>query len=130
MTAEELAKLTPEEKRVLIAELCGWKDIYDGCNGPNGVRPDDNENGGDFLVPDYLNDLNAMHKVCETLDADQCSAFARALAKHHPTYCTAVLDRRDPLDDFWYETFVLVTATAIQRAHAFLVTMESRQITK
>jgi hypothetical protein len=64
-----------------------------------------------------------MHEAEETLSADQCAAYARALMKHHPTYCVEVLDKRNELEDVAYETFQLIHATAAQRAEAFLKTL-------
>jgi hypothetical protein len=72
--------MTQEEQRTAIAEACGWK-----CNGhadqiaatvgwefacqfviaPEGKLVTHNS------IPDYLNDLNAMHDAVMTLNADQ-----------------------------------------------------------
>ena len=75
-------------------------------------------------IPDYLNDLNAMHDAEEILDASQCAEYARQLMKHHPTYCVTVLDTRfAPTEEIAYETYQLLHATATQRAEAFLRTI-------
>ncbi len=74
-------------------------------------------------LPKYPADLNAMHEAEKTLDASRCAQFARLLMKHHPTYCVDVLDSRDELEDVAYETFVLIHASADQRAEAFLRTL-------
>ena len=44
--------MTPEQQRIAIAESCGWTDtqIIDGKYGQTDV-------------PNYLNDLNAMHEA-------------------------------------------------------------------
>ena len=44
--------MTPEQQRIAIAEACGWTDtqIIDGKYGQTDV-------------PNYLNDLNAMHEA-------------------------------------------------------------------
>ncbi len=48
--------MTPEAQRIAIAEACGWTDtqIIDGKYGQTDV-------------PDYLNDLNAMHEAEQVL---------------------------------------------------------------
>ena len=64
--------MDPVKQRAAIAEYCGWKDV----RGHMGIPP---ENGMLFpypehheedwrlkpfrVLPDYLNDLNAMHKA-------------------------------------------------------------------
>ena len=100
--------MTPEQQRIAIAEACG----------------EDNDSIYRDLIPDYLNDLNAMHEAEETLDASQCAEYARQLMKHHPTYCVTVLDTRfAPTEEIAYETYQLLHATAAQRAEAFLRTI-------
>lgn len=44
--------MTPEKQRIAIAEACGWHVIYD-------------------KLPNYLNDLNAIHEAEKTLNNDQ-----------------------------------------------------------
>ena len=102
--------MNPEQQRIAIAEACGWKTGY---RDPEAWHP----------LPDYLNDLNAMHEAEETLDASQCAEYARQLMKHHPTYCVTVLDNRfAPTEEIAYQTYQLLHATATQRAEAFLRT--------
>jgi hypothetical protein len=52
--------MTPEQQRIAIAEACGWTDtqIIDGKYGQTDV-------------PDYLNDLNAMHEAEKVLTYEQ-----------------------------------------------------------
>jgi hypothetical protein len=50
--------MTPEEQRVAIAEACGWKTGY---RDPEAWHP----------LPDYLNDLNAMHEAEKVLNEKQ-----------------------------------------------------------
>lgn len=82
MTHEEWVKLTPEQQRIKVAELCGWKKtdrvqpvtclplwehptrhwyFTDGTIGSKVCKTAEN-------LPDYLNDLNAMHEAEEYLD--------------------------------------------------------------
>ncbi len=51
--------MTPEAQRTAIAEACGWKTEY--RDAVSSVT----------ALPDYLNDLNAMHDALKTLNADQ-----------------------------------------------------------
>ena len=67
--------MTDEEMRIAIAEVCGWKVINDTlCN----VKPD--KNGDPEIepiapLPDYLNDLNAMHEAERVLNAGQINTY-------------------------------------------------------
>jgi len=73
----------PEEQRIAIAEWCGWRHDYDTKNlravwiSPKsgyGYALDE-----DF-VPDYLNDLNAMHEAEERLlQHDQINLYRDCL---------------------------------------------------
>jgi len=68
--------MKPERQRVVIAELCGWvRDEKCDCwrnpnEGPYAIAFVCNTH---VLrqIPDYLNDLNAMHEACKTLDPMQ-----------------------------------------------------------
>ena len=63
--------MNPEQQRIAIAEACGWRIESDGANtfvySPNktsgtGYRMNDIRHPKIIkLLPDYLNDLNAMH---------------------------------------------------------------------
>ena len=118
--------MTQEEQRIAIAEACGWK-----CNGhldqlaatvgwefayqfvltPEGKLVTHNS------IPDYLNDLNAMHdavmcldKTIHEKDVCLCDVFSSELAK----------SRTEP--QIW-SMFDLLTTTAAQQAEAFLCTI-------
>ncbi len=126
--------MNPEQQRIAIAEACGWKLK---SNGLSPMWSWQNESlihrikwvahkvmASQGVLPDYLNDLNAMHEAEETLDASQCAEYARQLMKHHPTYCVTVLDNRfAPTEEIAYQTYQLLHATATQRAEAFLRTI-------
>jgi hypothetical protein len=95
--------MTPEQQRIAIAEACGWTEISDwGAGGINGKHPTE---PWVEVIPDYLNDLNAMHEAEGTLNKE---------SGYHETggyglYLVA-LDHD-------------VSATAAQRAEAFLRTI-------
>lgn len=70
MNKEHLNKITPEEKRISIAEICGWvQRIYGGWGEPN--SPDDKFGAQDKVwdredqLPDYLNNLDAITSACQ-----------------------------------------------------------------
>jgi hypothetical protein len=106
--------MTPEEQRTAIAEACGWK-----CNGhadqlaatvgwefayqfviaPDGKLVTHNS------IPDYLNDLNAMHEAENTVIKPQRLWYP---------YCLRLEGRS------FQES---IGATAAQRAEAFLRTI-------
>jgi len=135
--------MTQEQKRIKIAEACGWSLIehresftgkFDWLSGLNpspmeivdvieagtGERRDPNESDyGWESLPDYFNDLNAIHKAVETLDADQYAEFARVLGREHPTFTLRVLDPQDPLMDAFWQMSDLINAPADLRAEAF-----------
>lgn len=113
--------MKPEEQRIAIAEACGWKGQY----GKQWLREYDKE-GNDVWafsgtcpdgelspLPDYLNDLNAMHEAERTLDINQLSQYADELDK----ICVEV--HICPLTHW----SAVVCATASQRAEAFLKTI-------
>jgi hypothetical protein len=86
MALEGGCEMSDEEINIAIAEACGWeKKFYDYSD-----------------IPDYCNDLNAMHEAEKTLTRDQIEIFCcRLLPKHH---------------GIWWG----IHTTARQRAEAFL----------
>ena len=57
--------MKPEQQRIAIAEACGWTGIsYWGAGGINGKHP---KEPWTEVIPDYLNDLNAMHEAEDTM---------------------------------------------------------------
>ena len=94
--------MTPEQQRIAIAEACGWKTGY---RDPEAWHP----------LPDYLNDLNAMHDAEKVLTQDQMIDYSRHVGKlvtsHLPASRAAWMD------------FKLINSTAPQRAEAFLRTI-------
>ena len=96
--------MTPEKQRIKIAEACGWKDVTDwkaaGINGQHPTEP------WTEVIPDYLNDLNAMHEAEKILTAQQRRSYVRYIFNLPVSECES-------------NTF----ATAAQRAEAFLRTI-------
>ena len=95
----EGVQMTQEEQRTAIAEACGWKTGY---RDPEAWHP----------LPDYLNDLNAIHEAVKRLPqnlkpryfACLCTVVSGAISLHGYAEATE--------------------ATAAQRCEAFLKTIE------
>ena len=60
--------MTPEQQRIAIAKACGYQK---GWNYKSGYPADFTQEWHIDSLPDYLNDLNAMHKALITLTARQ-----------------------------------------------------------
>jgi hypothetical protein len=107
--------MTTEKQRIAIAEACGWKPGKcpcgeDSCNAWKTPAGDNWE-----YVPDYLNDLNAMHEAEKVLTYEQAEEFVEQLY---------LADQKNNLAENpppW--RFNVASATAIQRAEAFLRTV-------
>lgn len=105
--------MTDEEINIAIAQACGWVKIYKssplGCTGqlvglpPNAMPTFENE----CLIPDYTNDLNAMHTAEMTMSK-------YLIFRNYE----AMLDRVVPMSERW------IFATARQRAEAYLKTLK------
>jgi hypothetical protein len=108
--------MNPEQQRIAIAEACGWRIESDGANtfvySPNktsgtGYRMNDIRHPKIIkLLPDYLNDLNAMHEAIMSLTLEEQCNMTEILRK-----------------DVIKFTAPTITATAAQRAEAFLKTL-------
>lgn len=101
-------KLTQEQKRIKIAEACGWKrkgklKLWDSPI-PGG--------GWEYLngLPDYFNDLNACHEMEKRM--------RRPTGDESDSLCA------DRMIDYAERLNYEIDATAACRAEAFGVTME------
>lgn len=113
--------MTQLEKQLKIADYCGWTQAFHTSGGillPYRWENTDTKERV-YDLPDYFNDLNAMH------DAE------RHLQTHHAAplwdyyldnLLCGVIDNPDsPPDDIDYDTRGrMISATAAQRANAFL----------
>lgn len=98
--------MSPEAQRIAIAESVGWTEISDwGASGINGKHPT-----GPWVevIPDYLNDLNAMHEVERALN----------ISDEQITYWKNTLEFVCNRDNT-----ITLMATAAQRAEAYLRTI-------
>ena len=103
--------MTPEKQRIAIAEACGVasKKTCPSCFGDwrtHGCEECDQAGIVDAEVPDYLNDLNAMHEAEKLLREREWCWRIYAVQLH----AIAGLENE-------------VHATASQRAEAFLKTL-------
>lgn len=108
--------MNPEQQRIAIAEACGWKLKSNGLS-PMWSWQNENLNhrikwvahkvmASQGVLPDYLNDLNAMHEVEKTLTDKAHEEFR--------------LNLYDVIGD---DSRLIVSSTAAQRAEAFLLTI-------
>lgn len=130
--------MTPESQRIAIAEACGWKylrlvhrkghewwfaapEILDTYlpevifDKPKGEWNGDII-GGMKALPDYLNDLNAMHDAESLFDAK----LLHVKRSYFDWLSSATMPDPFPVDGTHNREYVMVRATAAQRAEAFL----------
>lgn len=103
MTYEKWIKLTPDQQRIKVAELCGWRWMrYYWYLDAEHTTPTEV-----CRLPNYLNDLNIMYEAEQILiDKNLYVAFAIHLCNMRGGHNT------------------VAHATAAQRAEAFVLTME------
>lgn len=111
----KLTDLSPEQKRIAIAEACGWRDCCVATTEKywkdGDVIGQPKEEYGWCILPDYLNDLNAMHEAEKVLTRKQVSHYGELLSESaNRTYD-------------YPASYLVATATAAQRAEAFLRTL-------
>lgn len=123
--------MTPRDIRIAIAEANGyewtmeahlesgyhsWQNFADSCG--NEVLDDE--------LPDYCNDLNAMHEVIKTLDTKQQIQYAdvlcRQTGKELLDYTGCYYPGENPIIDMEI-IFLVHNSTALQRAEAYLRTI-------
>lgn len=112
--------MTPQEQREAIAEACGWR-FQDHVKASDKsfatmcwIRPGNAEWQPEEL-PDYINDLNAMHEAEKVLVTEkECFCYAVRIAE---------LVKGFPNDSFEGVSSYIWHATAAQRAEAFLKTI-------
>ena len=118
MNHDEWETLTDDEKRIKVARLCGWeRKPSPRLKGPDGQWPWVNAWGAfaydTWALPDYLNDLNAMHEAVDSIGIDG-EDFAVRLWQ---LVCAG-----KPLTDR-AAMLMFCNATAAQRAEAFVAAM-------
>jgi glutamate mutase epsilon subunit len=99
--------MTNEQINIAIAEVCGWTSIrYNSIHGKwMGTQPQEDRDA--YHLPNYCNDLNAMHEAEKIFD--------------HALYCRYI----NELCDITIKgNNSMYMATAVQRAEAFLKTID------
>ncbi len=111
--------MNKEKQRITIAEACGYKkgnvlwlsfDIWEKNHIQHALERVELADWTYLALPDYLNDLNAIHEAEKILTADQCETFNHIL--HHQKADTSLVCSSWA----WH-------ATASERAEAFLKTL-------
>lgn len=95
--------MTPEKQRIAIAETCGYVCVPDKFYTDRIAFEKDCERFASCDIPDYLNDLNAMHEAEEHLHGEDWARYFESLQRKGKA--------------------TGVRATAAQRAEAFLRTI-------
>lgn len=116
--------MNKEKQRIAIARACGWTcNEYD--NGlwwhQDCVFCQDGRYTDEDHIPDYLNDLNAIHEAEKTL-ADMASDDGGADQLGYAETLADVLGAKWAANNA-YDIWLLTHATAAQRAEAFLKTI-------
>jgi len=109
--------MKPEQQRIAIAEACGWTAEQDSNGYWRAVKQKDaavelwlsEQTVWSVGIPDYLNDLNAMHEAERVLNPSLAAGYAKML--------TSIAWKSEQ------PVFAPMTATAAQRAEAFLRTI-------
>ena len=140
MKLEELNLFTAQQKRMAIAEACGWTNCLT-CSHPDTIQglpptgykesavtrraPSPDENDGDrwFWLPDYLSDLNAMREAETGLPRYMLRVYEHHLQRV-VSMATTDADWCSEESNFPKATTYPWHATAAQRANAFLLTVE------
>lgn len=117
--------MSPEKQRIAIAEACGWRfgvwsSLNDSVNG--WYSPSGRFVGHHGHLPDYPNDLNAIHAVEKTLESKlyriRYIELLSGIISDSRSHDEMEADRT-----LGCSPFLLTTATAPQRVEAFLKTV-------
>lgn len=109
--------MSPKQQQIAIAKACNWKQVtWD--NKPEEIWEQITPFycvSAESKLPDYLNDLNAMHQAEKVLTQEQMIDYSRYVGKtitsHLPASRAAWMD------------FKLIHVTAAQKSKAFLQTL-------
>jgi hypothetical protein len=136
MTSEKWAKLTPEQKKIKVAELCGCMWMYepDSFNHDHTLYPETGvliwkppQDGpsaaslgasGYGYLPEYLHDLNAMHEV------ENAQVNFSNILNYHCNLLEVIIRDKDHDPNRKWPMSICIGAKAAQRAEAFVLTME------
>jgi hypothetical protein len=118
--------MNEEEQRIAIAEACGWKFKINDSNYIGELMCKMDELSCWLMpalsfIPNYLNDLNAMH------DAEKTLKYEYDRIRYINTLQMVIALGKDERS---VSTFQTISATAKQRAEAFLKTLKLWEHTK
>ena len=102
--------MTQDEKRIKIAEACGWEKLYKGPEPDNRWMSPNRRYCIDKDIPDYFNDLNAMHEAEKMILKNADTGYA---------YDCELNIEVGAFEDGVVNYMKLWHATATQRAEAF-----------
>ncbi len=102
--------MTPEEQRIAIAEFCGYRLE---ALPQNPKQRTWHKDGVTAPLPNYLNDLNAMHEAEKLLRVESGIKYRMLLSANSD----------GPRAEFLTSEAAICHATAAQRAKAFLRTI-------
>jgi hypothetical protein len=110
--------MTKEQINIAIAEACGWTG-FNPDNIPDCLQYTARSPSGKWgLIPDYLNDLNAMHEAENHLPSDKKEDYWYQLYEN----CRrSVFSRVE-------DNYKMLHAAAAQRAEAFLKTINKWEV--
>lgn len=116
--------MNTDKQRIAIAEACGWTDcrIYYPEIGKwelGGVHPKEADKLNWENLPDYLTDLNAMHEAESVLTLRQ----QHGLDSYADWLWQITREAYTGGEHGGGSTWLVATATAAQRAEAFLKTL-------
>lgn len=130
--------MTDQEINETIAIACGWKDIgYRGIEGLPlktyfaGHPPEGSEAQlmGDFwIVPNYCEDLNAMHEAEKILTDEQQNYYAWLLVMSVDNYMTWKPEEFPTIEVWEFgltETWFATHVDALKKANAFIVAIRT-----
>lgn len=125
MNQKEYAELSDKEKQIKVAELNGFTNIevWEDSDSYHVLIGNHPSAIAKILVPDYLNDLNIMHKVVQALTKKQKWKY---YSNMH-LVCGWVRQVFDPEIGSVYATLSLIEATAAQRAEAYVLAMTAQE---
>ena len=112
--------MKPEAQRIAIAKACGYlnpREINPGSFVASAGMNSQGEYWGTRGIPDYLNDLNAMHEGEKLLTDERCQ-------RQFDNLSNVTGARLETLGtQYGVCHFMMYNATAAQRAEAFLKTL-------
>jgi hypothetical protein len=127
LNLERMGTMNKEKQRQVIAEFCGWSlQDWPGTSMGKKWRRGDQWRGL-WSLPDYLNDLNAMHEAEKKLSGEQLAMFALWTA-----WIRDGSEKGKEPDESWFEEYIhepwqfafcLINTPAQYRAEALLRTI-------